>query len=180
MHQDHQTIASEGLRAFKRTTILGYEIPWNNFDFSYQAYLALEHRHVERKVAALEPYASQQHRRYANGDYVWSVAAHPRHQREPRVRRGVPGVPRRRLTTTNNNKQRLVSDGLSRHQIESGRPGESRASTRTLWNRALRQFQYRAVVRLAQLPSSARSPPSLLRPIRRARRRAPQFPRVRS
>ena len=43
VHQDHQTIASEGLRAFKRTTILGYEIPWNNFDFSYQAYLALEH-----------------------------------------------------------------------------------------------------------------------------------------
>jgi len=27
VHQDHQTIAQEGLRAFKRTTILGYEIP---------------------------------------------------------------------------------------------------------------------------------------------------------
>ena len=67
-------IASEGLRAFKRTTILGYEIPWNNFDFSYQAYLALEKHHIERKVAALERYASQQHRRYANGEYVWSVA----------------------------------------------------------------------------------------------------------
>ena len=34
IHQDHQTVAAEGLRAFKRTTILGYEIPWNNFDFS--------------------------------------------------------------------------------------------------------------------------------------------------
>src|SRR5439155_15615298 len=74
VHQDHQVVASEGLRAFKRTTILGYEIPWNNFDFSYQAYLALEKRHVERKVAALERYASQQHRRYANAEYVWSVA----------------------------------------------------------------------------------------------------------
>jgi LmbE family N-acetylglucosaminyl deacetylase len=74
VHQDHQTIASEGLRAFKRTTILGYEIPWNNFDFSYQAYFALEHRHVERKVAALAHYASQQHRRYANDEYVWNVA----------------------------------------------------------------------------------------------------------
>ena len=41
VHQDHQTIAAEGLRAFKRTTILGYEIPWNNFDFAYQAYFAL-------------------------------------------------------------------------------------------------------------------------------------------
>src|SRR5216110_2779888 len=66
IHQDHQAIAAEGLRAFKRTTILGYEIPWNNFDFSYQAYIALERRHVERKVAALEEYASQQHRRYSD------------------------------------------------------------------------------------------------------------------
>ena len=74
IHQDHQTIAAEGLRAFKRTTILGYEIPWNNFDFAYQAYLALDRRHVERKVAALERYASQQHRRYANPEYIWNVA----------------------------------------------------------------------------------------------------------
>jgi LmbE family N-acetylglucosaminyl deacetylase len=74
VHQDHRTIAEEGLRAFKRTTVLGYEIPWNNFDFSYQAYVTLEQRHVDRKVAALSRYASQQHRRYANADYVWSLA----------------------------------------------------------------------------------------------------------
>ncbi len=74
IHQDHQTIAAEGLRAFKRTTILGYEIPWNNLDFSYQCYFALEREHIERKVAALAKYASQQHRRYANADYVWNVA----------------------------------------------------------------------------------------------------------
>ena len=74
IHQDHQAIAAEGLRAFKRTTILGYEIPWNNFDFSYQAYIALEHGHVECKAAALARYASQQHRRYANPEYVWNLA----------------------------------------------------------------------------------------------------------
>ena len=74
VHQDHQTIAQEGLRAFKRTTVLGYEIPWNNFDFSYGAYLALEEDHVARKVAALTCYASQQHRRYANAEYVWNLA----------------------------------------------------------------------------------------------------------
>ncbi len=74
IHQDHQVIAAEGLRAFKRTTILGYEIPWNNYDFAYQAYIALERPHVERKVAALAKYASQQHRRYANPEYVWNLA----------------------------------------------------------------------------------------------------------
>ena len=49
VHQDHQTIAQEGLRAFKRTTILGYEVPWNNFDFSYGAYIALEKRHSSER-----------------------------------------------------------------------------------------------------------------------------------
>ena len=74
VHQDHQVVAAEGLRAFKRTTILGYEIPWNNFDFAYQAYIALDERHIERKVAALAKYASQQHRRYADPEYIWNVA----------------------------------------------------------------------------------------------------------
>jgi N-acetylglucosamine malate deacetylase 1 len=74
VHQDHQTIAQEGLRAFKRTTVLGYEIPWNNFEFSYGAYVALGQHHLERKIAAVEKYASQQHRRYANAEYIWNLA----------------------------------------------------------------------------------------------------------
>jgi len=74
IHQDHQVIAVEGLRAFKRTTILGYEIPWNNFDFAYQAYFALERSHLELKVAALSKYVSQQHRRYSDPEYIWNVA----------------------------------------------------------------------------------------------------------
>ena len=73
MHHDHQTIAQEGLRR-SRTTILGYEIPWNNFDFAYGAYVCLEQRHLERKVAALARYASQQHRRYTEPEYVWNLA----------------------------------------------------------------------------------------------------------
>jgi LmbE family N-acetylglucosaminyl deacetylase len=74
IHQDHQVVAAEGLRAFKRTTILGYEIPWNNFNFAYQAYIALERAHVERKAGALAKYASQQHRKYADPEYIWNVA----------------------------------------------------------------------------------------------------------
>jgi LmbE family N-acetylglucosaminyl deacetylase len=74
VHQDHQVVAAEGLRAFKRTTVLGYEIPWNNFNFDYQAYVALDRSHLERKVAALGKYASQQHRRYSDADYIWNLA----------------------------------------------------------------------------------------------------------
>ena len=74
VHQDHQVVAQEGLRAIKRATVLGYEIPWNNFNFDYQAYFALERPHLERKVAALSKYASQQHRRYADPEYIWNIA----------------------------------------------------------------------------------------------------------
>jgi LmbE family N-acetylglucosaminyl deacetylase len=74
IHQDHQVIAAEGLRAFKRTTILGYEIPWNNFDFAYQAYVSLDEAHIEKKISALAKYASQQHRRYSDSEYIRNVA----------------------------------------------------------------------------------------------------------
>jgi LmbE family N-acetylglucosaminyl deacetylase len=74
VHQDHQVVAAEGLRAFKRTTVLGYEIPWNNLNFDFQAYVVLDEAHVEQKVAALGKYASQQHKNYANPDYIWNLA----------------------------------------------------------------------------------------------------------
>lgn len=74
IHQDHGVVAAEGLRAFKRTTVLGYEIPWNNLQFDYQLYARLERDHLQRKVSALSCYASQQHRNYANADYIWNLA----------------------------------------------------------------------------------------------------------
>ncbi len=73
LHQDHKTVAEEGLRAFKRTTVMAYEIPWNNLNFSQQAYVRLEERHIEKKVAALSCYASQGHRNYLNEDYIRNV-----------------------------------------------------------------------------------------------------------
>jgi LmbE family N-acetylglucosaminyl deacetylase len=74
LHQDHHTIAEEGLRAFKRTTVLGYEIPWNNLTFHHQVYVRLESRHIDRKVAALACYQSQKHRNYAREDYIRNLA----------------------------------------------------------------------------------------------------------
>jgi LmbE family N-acetylglucosaminyl deacetylase len=74
IHQDHATVAYEGLRAFKRTTIMGYEIPWNNYTIDHQVYIPVEARHIETKVRALNCYKSQQHRNYANGDYIRSLA----------------------------------------------------------------------------------------------------------
>ena len=74
VHQDHHTIAEEAIRAFKRTSILGYEEPWNNLTFNNQVYVTLEERHVEKKIAAVERYISQRGRIYASGEYIRALA----------------------------------------------------------------------------------------------------------
>lgn len=73
-HQDHKTIYEEGFRAFKRSTLLGYELPQNLISFSNSAFVALEARHVDRKIAALSEYRSQAFRPYAAGDFIRSLA----------------------------------------------------------------------------------------------------------
>jgi len=73
-HQDHQTVSAEGFRAFKRTTMLGYELPWNNLSFTTSAFVVLRDEHVTRKVLALEQYKSQANRSYATGEYVRNLA----------------------------------------------------------------------------------------------------------
>ena len=55
IHQDHQVIAKEGLRAFKKHTILGYEEPWNNIVFESRSFVVLHKRHMEKKIKALKP-----------------------------------------------------------------------------------------------------------------------------
>ena len=74
LHQDHQTVHIEGLRAFKTVTVLGYELPWNNLSFDYRHFCVLTCAHVETKIAALRCYQSQQHRPYTQEEFIWSWA----------------------------------------------------------------------------------------------------------
>ncbi|MBN1381611.1 MAG: PIG-L family deacetylase [Deltaproteobacteria bacterium] len=74
LHQDHHTVAMEGIRAFKQTTILAYEMPWNNIIFSTQAYVKLEQRHMNIKLEALKEYKSQAARPYASRELVCGLA----------------------------------------------------------------------------------------------------------
>jgi len=74
IHQDHQVIAREGLRAFKNQTILGYEEPWNNIVFETRCFVTLEERHVERKVAALRCYETQRERKYLDAEFIRALA----------------------------------------------------------------------------------------------------------
>ena len=74
IHQDHQVISEEGIRAFKHVSILGYEMPWNNLSFNTRSFICLKSRHVDKKVEALKEYNSQAHRTYLNENFIKSLA----------------------------------------------------------------------------------------------------------
>ncbi len=60
-HQDHQQLANEVVRAWKRAvpTILFYEIPANCLGFAPNYFFILSEEEVETKLAALNEYQSQ-------------------------------------------------------------------------------------------------------------------------
>lgn len=74
IHQDHTTIAQEGLRAFKNTTLLGYELIWNNLTFNTQCFVELNREHIQAKVEALKAYESQGTRDYLSEEFIFSLA----------------------------------------------------------------------------------------------------------
>lgn len=74
IHQDHSTIAQEGLRAFKNTTILGYELIWNNLTFDTTSFIKLDKKHIQAKCDALKEYKSQGQRDYMSEEFIFSLA----------------------------------------------------------------------------------------------------------
>lgn len=76
LHQDHQVVHLEGLRAFKDITVWGYELPWNHVTFSANAFMVVERRHLEEKWKALQAYRSQfaLGRPYFSWDFIEGLA----------------------------------------------------------------------------------------------------------
>jgi LmbE family N-acetylglucosaminyl deacetylase len=74
IHQDHQVVAAEGLRACKTASILSYEMPWNNLTFVTSSFVVLDKRHIQKKVEALACYKTQAFRHYANEEFIWALA----------------------------------------------------------------------------------------------------------
>ena len=74
VHQDHSVIAQEGLRAFKNTTIWGYELIWNNLKFNSTVFVKLEKKHIQAKCSALKEYKSQGFRSYMTEEFIFSLA----------------------------------------------------------------------------------------------------------
>ena len=74
IHQDHKTIYEEGLRAFKNTSILGYEFMWNNFSFGSTLLSVVSEDDISLKIIALDEYKSQSKKLYAKEKLIKGLA----------------------------------------------------------------------------------------------------------
>ncbi|MDX1639243.1 MAG: PIG-L deacetylase family protein [Balneolaceae bacterium] len=76
LHQDHQVVHNEGLRAFKEITVWGYELPWNHITFSAQAFVTLTPEQIAKKWDVLTLYRSQveKNRNYFTEEFIRGLA----------------------------------------------------------------------------------------------------------
>ena len=74
LHQDHQVIHQEGVRAFKHCCILGYELPWNNLQFTSNFHYRITQNNLDAKWNAISAYQSQDFRSYKSADFWESLA----------------------------------------------------------------------------------------------------------
>jgi len=74
VHQDHSSITKEAIRAYKNTTILGYELPWNNLQLPSDGIIVLEEKDIENKIHAIAKYESQKGRAYSSPEFIKSLA----------------------------------------------------------------------------------------------------------
>lgn len=74
IHQDHQVVTQEAIRAFKHSTIYGYELPWNHRSFDYDVFFQVTERDVRKKIKSIDCYKSQHGRVYFDGHYIEFMA----------------------------------------------------------------------------------------------------------
>jgi LmbE family N-acetylglucosaminyl deacetylase len=74
IHQDHQVIHQEAMRAFKNTTFAGYELPWNNYRFHTNFFVRVSGDELDKKIASLKAYDSQSQKSYMKEDFIRSLA----------------------------------------------------------------------------------------------------------
>lgn len=76
VHQDHQVITQEAIRAFKRQRLLGYDLVWNAVGtITLDWFVQLTEHQIERKEEALSRYQSQKGRPFFKPGLVRAIAA---------------------------------------------------------------------------------------------------------
>jgi LmbE family N-acetylglucosaminyl deacetylase len=77
-HQDHLVVANEMIRAYKmRSSIICYELPWNQIFFQSQFFVKLDEKHIKNKIKILNQYQSQisQSKSYFSKDFIRGLAS---------------------------------------------------------------------------------------------------------
>ncbi len=74
IHQDHSTVTSEGIRAFKNCSILGYELIWNNLSFATDYFCIVREDDIQKKIDALAAYKTQENKSYMQPTFIRSMA----------------------------------------------------------------------------------------------------------
>lgn len=74
IHQDHVTLTQEALRAFRGTTVLGYDVLRSSYGFFPHFLAEVSPEALEKKVAALAEYKTYAGRYYFSPDIIRATA----------------------------------------------------------------------------------------------------------
>lgn len=73
LHQDHQTVTEEALRAFRGITVLGFDVIRSSYGFFPNFLTAVTEKDVEMKIKALAQYKTYAGRYYFNEEITRST-----------------------------------------------------------------------------------------------------------
>jgi LmbE family N-acetylglucosaminyl deacetylase len=74
IHQDHKTITEEALRAFRGTTLLGFDVLRSSYGFFPDLLVQVSEEGVMKKIQALAAYKTYADRYYLERDIIHSTA----------------------------------------------------------------------------------------------------------
>ena len=74
VHQSHQVVHQEALRAFKYTSILGYELPWNYMTFDMDIFITLSKENILHKTKAINAFETQKKRMFFSNNIMHDLA----------------------------------------------------------------------------------------------------------
>ena len=74
IHQDHKTITEEALRAFRGTTVLGFDVLRSSYGFFPNFLVDVSEQSVQTKINALKAYQTYQDRYYFDEKILYATA----------------------------------------------------------------------------------------------------------
>jgi len=73
LHQDHVTVTDEGLRAFRGTTVLGYDVIRSSYGFFPHFLVEVNETDVNKKIQALAEYHTYDDKYYFDSELTRSI-----------------------------------------------------------------------------------------------------------